>query len=74
MNKIKMIVGDLDGTILDCRKQISPEMKRMRNQLRQQEILFVIATARSVASAAPYIIKLEPDYIISCDGGLISSG
>ena len=74
MNKIKMIVGDLDGTILDSRKQISPEMKRMRNQLRQQEILFVIATARSVASAAPYIIKLEPDYIISCDGGLISSG
>ena len=36
-----MIVGDLDGTILDSRKQISPDMNRMRNQLRQQEILLL---------------------------------
>ena len=74
MSKIKMIVGDLDDTILDSSKQISLEMRRMRNQLRQHGILFTIATARSVASTAPYITVLEPDYIISCDGGLISSG
>lgn len=73
MNNIKMVVGDLDDTILDSKKQISSEMKRMRNQLRQHGILFVIATARSVASASQYIAELEPDYIISCDGGLISS-
>lgn len=68
-----MVVGDLDDTILDSKKQISPEMKRMRNQLKQHGILFVIATARSVLSASQYIAALEPDYIISCDGGLISS-
>lgn len=73
MNKIKMVVGDLDDTILDSKKHISPEMKRMRKQLKQHGILFVIATARSVASASQYISELEPDYIISCDGGLISS-
>lgn len=73
MNEIKMVVGDLDDTILDSKKQISLEMKRMRNQLKQHGIRFVIATARSVVSAARYISELEPDYIISCDGGLISS-
>ena len=73
MNDIKMVVGDLDDTILDSKKQISAEMKRMRGKLKKQGILFVIATARSVQSASQYIAELEPDYIISCDGGLIST-
>lgn len=73
MNEIRMVVGDLDDTILNSQKQISPEMKRMRRLLRGRGIIFAVATARSVASSARYIAELEPDYIISCDGGLISS-
>ena len=72
MKNIKMIVGDLDGTLLDNNKQTSLEMKRIRVKLKEQGILFVIATARSIASAYQYILELEPDYVISCDGGLVS--
>ena len=73
MNEIRMVVGDLDDTILNSQKQISPAMRRMRRLLRGRGIIFAVATARSVASSARYIEELEPDYVISCDGGLISS-
>lgn len=71
---IKMVVVDLDDTLLDNKKQISSNTISIRHKLKEKNILFTIATARSVANAHPYILDLEPDYVISCDGGLITKG
>ena len=50
MNEIRMVVGDLDDTILNSQKQISPAMRRMRRLLRGRGIIFAVATARSVGT------------------------
>lgn len=72
--QIRMVVVDLDDTLLDDKKQIGIEITCIRQKLKEINILFTIATARSIANAHPYILDLEPDYVISCDGGLITKG
>lgn len=73
MNNIKMIVGDLDDTILNGKKHVSNKMIEVRSRLQNKGVLFTIATARSCDAARQYIEDLSPDYVISCDGGLIST-
>ena len=47
-SSIKLIVTDLDGTLLNDQKQISPYTIKIIQQLRHQGIRFAIATARPV--------------------------
>ena len=70
---IRMILTDLDHTLLRQDGSISGETLRVLDECRAKGILFAIATARYWIGAERYIDLLKPDYEITTDGTLIHS-
>lgn len=71
---IKLVVSDLDGTLLNDEHIISNENKMAINELESKNIKFCIATGRLNASAKVIARELGGSYnIISCNGALIKS-
>ena len=68
---IRMILTDLDHTLLRQDGSISGETLRVLEECRAKGILFAIATARYWIGAERYIDLLKPDYEITTDGALI---
>ncbi len=72
MHNKKMIVLDLDGTLLTTNLEILEETKKYINKLKEQGHLIVIATGRLEYGARELIKgKIFPDYIISSTGAAI---
>lgn len=67
----KMILTDLDKTLLRSDGSISDHTKKVLKQCQERGILVVIATARYWIGAERYIEELKPDYEITTDGTLI---
>jgi len=59
--KYRLIVTDLDGTLLDEKKNIPDENIKAIERFRQKGGLFTIATGRGEKGAIPYIKKLNID-------------
>ena len=70
---MKMILTDLDHTLLRQDGSISDNTIDTINECRSRGILFAIATARYWIGAERYIDQLKPDYEITTDGTLIHS-
>lgn len=68
---IRMILTDLDGTLLRSDGGISENTKHVLKLCQKQGILVVIATARYWIGAERYIEEIQPDYEITTDGTLI---
>ena len=70
--KKKMIVMDLDGTLLTIDKKITSKSKEYLYKIKKEGHIIVIATGR-VLDSALYVTggALFADYIISNAGGLI---
>jgi hydroxymethylpyrimidine pyrophosphatase-like HAD family hydrolase len=69
---IKMIVMDLDGTLLnDDDENISPYTLSILNKCKEKGIKIVIATGRSRLAAEEIIDLIKPDFSILNDGALI---
>ena len=71
--KIKLILTDLDHTLLREDGSISDETLRVLNDCKNRGIKFAVATARYWIGAEKYINLLKPDYEITTDGTLIHS-
>ena len=69
----KMILTDLDNTLLKSDGSISEKTLDILQKCRQQGMLLAIATARYWIGAEKYIQQLKPDYEITTDGTLIHS-
>lgn len=69
---IKMIVTDLDGTLLRKDKSISEYTKKILSKCQRQNIKVVFATARPERTTYPYLDCILPDAIISNNGAKIS--
>ena len=67
----RMILTDLDHTLLRSDGSISQETFRVLQQCREKGMLLAIATARYWIGAARYIELLQPDYEITTDGTLV---
>ena len=65
----KMLITDLDGTLLHSDGSISKRTKAILKRCKGQGIFVVIATARYWIGAERYIKELQPDYEIT-GGGL----
>ena len=74
MNNIKMIVLDLDGTLLRDDKTISDITIAALQKCRAANIIVAIATARFWIAAEKFIDILQPDYEITADGAIIHHG
>ena len=67
----KMILTDLDGTLICSDGSISERTKLVLKQCQNYGIYIVIATARYWIGAERYIEEIQPDYEITTDGTLI---
>ncbi len=74
LNKIKLVVFDLDGTILDLNNNLSESTISLVKQLKKKGLKFTIASARHISSFTNHIESLEiEDPVISLDGLMISN-
>ncbi len=69
INDCKLLVFDLDGTILGKKSNISNKMIELCSILKKQDILFTIATGRSSKPALNYANILGIEIPIICLGG-----
>ena len=67
----KMILTDLDGTLICSDGSISERTKLILKSCQNRGIYIVIATARYWIGAEHYIEEIQPDYEITTDGTLI---
>ncbi len=69
---INMIITDMDGTLLNSKKEVSKENKRVVMIAHEKGIHFVLATGRMYSSARIFARQLDiKTPIISCNGALI---
>lgn len=73
-DKIKVIITDLDGTLLNPDHQISHYTKTIFQQLHQENYLLIVATGRHHLDALPIVETLEcPVYLVTSNGARIHS-
>lgn len=69
----RLILSDLDHTLLKSDGSISDHTFSVLKRCREQGILFAIATARYWIGAERYIKQFQPDFEITTDGTVIHS-
>lgn len=67
----KLIVLDLDGTLLNSQKKISEGNLAALKMAREGGALIAFSTARSVGAMRDYIAAVQPDILISNGGALV---
>jgi len=73
-NKIKVVISDLDGTLLNKEHKISEYTKTVFQQLNDQGYLIIVATGRHHLDAMPIIDGLGfPLYLVTSNGARIHS-
>ena len=74
LKNIKVIVSDLDGTLLNPQHKISEYTKSIFQELHNQGYLIVVATGRHHLDAMAIIATLDvPVYLVSSNGARIHS-
>ncbi|MDR3960307.1 MAG: HAD-IIB family hydrolase, partial [Streptococcus sp.] len=72
---IKLIAIDLDGTLLNDKKDVPPRNTEVLARAKAQGVKIVICTGRPLRAIRPYLEELslkEPgDYSITFNGGLV---
>lgn len=70
----KMIVLDLDDTLLRSDKTVSPYTEMVLKKARDAGVKLVLATGRPIRSSAPYHHQLQCDALICHNGNIILCG
>lgn len=72
--KIKVIISDLDGTLLNEKHEISTYTKKVFRELYNQNYLIIVATGRHHLDAMPIVEGLDfPIYLVTSNGARIHS-
>lgn len=74
MKKCKLLLFDLDGTLLRSDKTISKRTLSVLKQCREKGILIGISTSKNEQSSLVYLKELMPDILISSGGALVKYG
>jgi Cof subfamily protein (haloacid dehalogenase superfamily) len=74
LKNIKVVVSDLDGTLLNPQHRISAYTKSIFQELHSQNYLLIVATGRHHLDAMAIIDTLEvPVYLVSSNGARVHS-
>ena len=73
-NTCKLLLFDLDGTLLQSYKTISQRTLSVLRKCRQEGILIGVSTSRSEQNSLVYLNELMPDILISSGGALVKYG
>ena len=71
MKKCKLLLFDLDGTLLQSDKTISSRTLSVLRKCRESNILIGVSTSRSEQNSLAYLKELMPDILISSGGALV---
>lgn len=71
MFSYRLIVLDLDGTLLNSEKEISAANLKALKRARKKGVLIAFSTARSAGAMREYIAAVQPDILISNGGALV---
>ena len=71
MKNYKLLLFDLDGTLLRSDKTISQTTLKTLQEARKKEILIGVSTSRSEQNALSFIEELQPDVLIASGGALV---
>lgn len=69
--KCKMLLFDLDGTLLQTDKSISKATRYELEKCKNQGIMIGVSTSRSEKNSLEFISELNPDVVISSAGALV---
>jgi HAD superfamily hydrolase (TIGR01484 family) len=65
-NKFKVVISDLDGTLLNNEHKISPYTKKVFQELHRQNFTLIVATGRHHLDALPVIETIGvPIYLVT---------
>lgn len=67
--KIKLIVSDMDGTLLNDRHELHPDFFEVYQKLKNQNILFVPASGRQYYSLLHYFDSIRKDIAFIAENG-----
>lgn len=67
----KLLLFDLDGTLLRSDKTISKVTMQELEKCREQGIMIGVSTSRSENNCMEFIKELNPEVVISCAGALV---
>ena len=71
---MKLLLFDLDGTLLNNEKQISKRTLSALNACRAKGIIIGVSTSRSEQNSLDFLSELQPDILISSGGALVKKG
>ena len=71
MKKCKLLLFDLDGTLLQSDKTISTRTLSVLKKCRENDILIGVSTSRSEQNSLVFLNELMPDILISSGGALV---
>jgi hypothetical protein len=71
LSDIRLIAVDLDGTLLNREKAVSPRTLQVIESCRKRGILFAFATGRCEAAAGGYLRQLAPDAAVLAYGAQV---
>lgn len=66
---IKLIVTDMDGSLLDNEKNLPPDFEDVFQRLQRMGIPFVVASGRSIVCLGDYLQKMPGAPACICDNG-----
>ena len=66
---VRLIACDMDGTLLNSRKEIHPDMTRLIHALHQKGIRFVAASGRQLESLTGYFAGVENEMTFLAENG-----
>jgi len=72
LSNVKLVVTDMDGTLLNSNHEVSPLFFDLFKELQKQNIVFVVATGRPLYSVLAKLKNIKDDIIIVVEnGGLV---
>lgn len=71
MKNVKLLLFDLDGTLLRSDKTISGRTLAVLQECRKKGILIGVSTSRGEQNALSFIAELQPDVLIVSGGALV---
>jgi len=74
-SKVKLVVSDMDGTLLNSNHEVSPQFFELFKKLQKKNILFCAASGRQHNSIVERLKDIKDDiYVIAENGGIAKKG
>lgn len=71
MRRPKLVVSDVDGTLLDQRERVSPRMRRMIGEMVRKGTVFTLASGRPARWLFPVLDQINVRPVVVCANGAV---